>query len=239
MRNRLAGDRRVALAPAAPTKLQRQPQPQHVEGLFVNDVLFLRDPATSVVYSSKRRANGDLRRIGRWDEVAQSIVPEAPVTKVQPCCATHRSHATGRSAVRIAMPAPTVHVQLRGHACCSLRAACARQHRVLQERRPDAGAAQAAPEPPAAPARVRPRMPGDLAFECDSEDHCETGPAAYRDVKPLLNQIARQLGKEPADLLIYDPYFCAGSAVRHLQELGFPHVYNRCAPLGAIAGQKR
>jgi hypothetical protein len=33
--------------------------------------------------------------------------------------------------------------------------------------------------------------------------HCR-----YRDIAPLLQQLAKRLGKKPADLSIYDPYYC-------------------------------
>ena len=36
------------------------------------------------------------------------------------------------------------------------------------------------------------------------------------------------LGKEPAALRIYDPFFCAGAAKTHLAALGFSSVYNKC-----------
>ena len=77
-------------------------------------------------------------------------------------------------------------------------------------------------------ARRRPHLPESLAFEADAEDHCETAPLAYKDVKPLLLRLCHALGKPPAELRIYDPYYCAGSVVTHLQELGFPNVHNRC-----------
>jgi hypothetical protein len=89
-----------------------------------------------------------------------------------------------------------------------------------------ASAAAAAPTPEVLP-RFRPTLPEELAFTCDTEDHCETAAVAYKDVKPILLRICRQLEKGPADLVIYDPYYCAGSAIRHLGDLGFSNVYNK------------
>lgn len=67
-----------------------------------------------------------------------------------------------------------------------------------------------------------------LPFPADPDDHCETSPIAYTHIVPLLNFIAKRLGKkQPSDLEIYDPYYCAGGMVRHLNKLGYPHVYNR------------
>jgi hypothetical protein len=85
-----------------------------------------------------------------------------------------------------------------------------------------------APQQPASRTRWRPALPDNLAFLCDPEDHCETAPEAYRDVKPLLLQLCRLLGTDAGALQIYDPYYCAGSAVKHLADLGFPRVHNKC-----------
>eukprot|EP00978_Attheya_sp_CCMP212_P004993 scaffold11004_cov38-Attheya_sp.AAC.2 len=66
-----------------------------------------------------------------------------------------------------------------------------------------------------------------LPFQADPDDHCETSPLAYTHIVPLLNWIAQRLGKKPRDLEIYDPYYCAGGMVRHLNKLGFHRVYNK------------
>ena len=39
--------------------------------------------------------------------------------------------------------------------------------------------------------------------------------------------IAHQIGKTPSNLQIYDPYYCAGTVVQHLNKLGFENVYNQ------------
>eukprot|EP00056_Hartaetosiga_gracilis_P021622 m.25173 g.25173 ORF g.25173 m.25173 type:complete len:367 (-) comp9181_c0_seq1:100-1200(-) len=59
-------------------------------------------------------------------------------------------------------------------------------------------------------------------------DHCETPASAYKDIAPLLTQIATLLCKPPQELTIYDPYFCAGSMKSHLMRVGFPDVINEC-----------
>jgi len=58
-------------------------------------------------------------------------------------------------------------------------------------------------------------------------DHAETPRRAYEHIAALLARIARALAKEPADLEIYDPYFCAGTMKAHLRAVGFPKVYNK------------
>ena len=50
----------------------------------------------------------------------------------------------------------------------------------------------------------------DYPFPVDEADHCETPPEAYHDIIPALQSIGSGLGKTPAELRIYDPYYCAG-----------------------------
>ena len=74
------------------------------------------------------------------------------------------------------------------------------------------------------------RTPGALSarpFEALAEDHCETPFQAFRDIEPLLFALAARLKKPKADLRIYDPFYCEGSMVEHLNALGFASVYNR------------
>lgn len=68
-----------------------------------------------------------------------------------------------------------------------------------------------------------------LPFEAEDDDHCETSPTAYAHIAPLLQLLASKLHKKkPAKhLKIYDPYYCAGASVQHLQGLGFPQVHNQ------------
>lgn len=73
------------------------------------------------------------------------------------------------------------------------------------------------------------------AFVPDSKDHCETSPTAYMHLAPMLNLLALKLGKKPSELAIYDPYFCAGSVVKHLAALGFANVYNTNEDFYAVA----
>ena len=48
------------------------------------------------------------------------------------------------------------------------------------------------------------------------------------DVVPVLGALAAKMGKAPADLRIYDPFYCAGRVARLLAKLGFTNVYNKC-----------
>ncbi|KAJ1629609.1 hypothetical protein T492DRAFT_1009568 [Pavlovales sp. CCMP2436] len=85
--------------------------------------------------------------------------------------------------------------------------------------------------PPAAPgepaAEEAARRPDAYAFVCEEADHAESPAAAYEHLAPLLAQLAAQLGKPASKLRIYDPYYCAGSVVKHLGRLGFTRVINR------------
>jgi hypothetical protein len=57
-------------------------------------------------------------------------------------------------------------------------------------------------------------------------DHFETPLRAYEDVAEVLSLLAKRLGKTPATLRLWDPYFCEGRTVRHLATLGFTSVHH-------------
>jgi hypothetical protein len=63
-------------------------------------------------------------------------------------------------------------------------------------------------------------------FETDYNDHFETSPRAYRDIEPILSHFATLMGKQKSDVVIYDPYYCAGAVKAHFASLGFPRVEN-------------
>lgn len=58
-------------------------------------------------------------------------------------------------------------------------------------------------------------------------DHFETPLVAYQDVAPVLSELANKLGKTPATLQIWDPYYCEGRVCKHLASLGFTSVTNK------------
>jgi hypothetical protein len=76
-------------------------------------------------------------------------------------------------------------------------------------------------------------------FAADAEDHCETAPEAYRDIRAALELVARRLKKPSRELRIYDPYYCDGAVVRHLGALGFPLVHNENRDFYAEQAAKR
>ncbi len=76
-------------------------------------------------------------------------------------------------------------------------------------------------------------------FIADYNDHFETSLDAYQDIAPLLDMYAAKLGKSRATLRIYDPYYCAGATVAHLQQLGFNHVHNTNSDCYAVWAAKK
>ena len=73
------------------------------------------------------------------------------------------------------------------------------------------------------------------AFDADGDDHCETSPEAHANVVNFLNDVASRLGKKPSELIIYDPYYCAGGTERSFNALGFRNVINRNEDFYAVA----
>ena len=63
-------------------------------------------------------------------------------------------------------------------------------------------------------------------FETDALDHAETERRAYCHVAPVLKLLAEKLALKPKDLKIWDPYFCKGTVVQYLAEVGFYKVRN-------------
>jgi len=65
-------------------------------------------------------------------------------------------------------------------------------------------------------------------FPTTEDDHCETSPEAYNDINIILEYLAKKIGKSKSELQLYDPYYCAGTTIKHLNNLGFFKVYNKC-----------
>ncbi len=63
-------------------------------------------------------------------------------------------------------------------------------------------------------------------FIAEYNDHFETPLKAYQDISAILNHVARLCGKENQDMKIYDPYYCKGQMVSHLNKLGYLNVIN-------------
>lgn len=63
-------------------------------------------------------------------------------------------------------------------------------------------------------------------FDVDYNDHFETPRIAYEDLQPALNALLTHLHVATSSCTIYDPYFCQGQMVAHMQALGFHNVIN-------------
>lgn len=66
-----------------------------------------------------------------------------------------------------------------------------------------------------------------LSFESDYNDHFETPVDAYRDILPALQCLSTSLHVPLRDLSLFDPYYCQGSMVERLRQLGLNNVINR------------
>eukprot|EP00873_Tetraselmis_striata_P003891 jgi/Tetstr1/424155/TSEL_014761.t1 len=72
----------------------------------------------------------------------------------------------------------------------------------------------------------------------DVGDHAETPAEAYAHIAPLLRRLATRLRLAPAELRIYDPYFCEGRVRTLLGDLGFTNVYNKNEDFYAAAAAR-
>ncbi|KAG2423695.1 hypothetical protein HXX76_015085 [Chlamydomonas incerta] len=64
-------------------------------------------------------------------------------------------------------------------------------------------------------------------FEVDYNDHFETSAAAVDDIQPVLLALCKRLKKTPAQLAVYDPFFCQGGIRRHYTARGFTNFIHR------------
>eukprot|EP00729_Bicosta_minor_P017602 gene17602-15861_t len=64
-------------------------------------------------------------------------------------------------------------------------------------------------------------------FETEAGDHAETPVEAYQHIAPFLQRIAHRLGKSPAELVIYDPFYCEGRTVALMASIGFATTLNK------------
>jgi hypothetical protein len=67
----------------------------------------------------------------------------------------------------------------------------------------------------------------DWTFSVDPLDHAESPAVAYSHIVPVLDSICKMTSKSRSELIIYDPYYCKGSVVTNLGELGYTNVINR------------
>ena len=77
--------------------------------------------------------------------------------------------------------------------------------------------------------------PSRWNFTVDYNDHFETPLVAYQDILPVLQSIADSKDKLLRDLVVYDPYYCKGQMVKHLQSLGIDKGIKSIVMISTIA----
>ena len=181
-----------------------------VEGVVVDDVLVLLDRKSGAVYDGERRArDGSHLRVGTWDPAEQRVVP-LPERDVR---------------AQLEPPKPKKRPN---------PAAAADDDHDPDDRGEGEDAANAIED-----RMEKPPTEVHHAFEADADDHCETSPEAHANIVNFLVKTADAVGKRPADLVIYDPYYCAGGTRRSFAALGFPNVINRNEDFYAVVAEGR
>ena len=64
-------------------------------------------------------------------------------------------------------------------------------------------------------------------FTTDPLDHCESPGRAFEHITTALQKMCTLIGKCPADLVLWDPYYCDGSVKKHMATLGFPNMIHK------------
>lgn len=77
------------------------------------------------------------------------------------------------------------------------------------------------------------------SFPTTNTDHAETPIEAYEDVVPVLDFLCTLLHRTRATLRIWDPFFCHGTMVQRLAELGFTSVTNENEDAYHVIAEKR
>ena len=152
-----------------------------VEGVVVDGKLVLLDRKSGAVYSSTRRAwDGSHLRVGAW------VDPRVPRARGEAPARRHR---------RAAQTAPEDEEEEgRGG--------------TLDD---DPSDDPSDVRSPSAYKMAPPPASVTHAFDVSSaDDHCETSPEAHAHLRRFLDDVAGRLRKAPRDLVIYDPYYCAG-----------------------------
>ena len=165
-------------------------------GVFQNGTLYLVNESEGVAYHCERDEDGNLVPAGVWDAANRTVSVRASATTTATTTAT--AATTGASTATVGKPGAGSSASKRG---------CPQP----------APAGDVAGDSSPAPFTKYP-------FVVDSDDHCETPPIAYEHLAPVLNVLAQHLGKQPTQLQVYDPYFCAGGVRDRLAAVGFPNV---------------
>ena len=173
-----------------------------VEGVALADgTLVLVDKRSSVVYSSEERDdNGEHKRIGTWDAATKTVVKRDDEGEDGNANRNGRSNSSSSE-------------QSDNNASSSSSSSLSSQGEEEEE------------EKQREPTELV-KLDVNHTFECNPDDHCETSLEAHKDIVNFLNIVASQKNKKPSELVIYDPYYCAGATKTNFTELGFPNVIN-------------
>ena len=180
-----------------------------VEGVIIQDgTLVLVDKRSLAVYSSEEReGNGEHKRIGTWDAATKTVKRNDSVD------IANNGSSTSSSSGSSSDEDEDDDDDTKSPSSDDSEDETKQQHQQQQHQQ-----RQQQTEPI--------KLDINHAFECNLDDHCETSLEAHKDIVNFLNIAASQKSKKPSELVIYDPYYCAGATKMNFAELGFPNVIN-------------
>ena len=183
-----------------------------VEGVALDDgTLVLVDKRSLVVYSSEERdGNGEHKRVGTWDAKTKTVIKRDDKDDGN----ANRKFDNGDSS-----------------SSNSSSSSSDREEQDDDDGKNNSSSSEEEEEVEKREQREREhttpvKLDVNHAFECNPDDHCETSLEAHKDIVNFLNIVASQKNKKPSELIIYDPYYCAGATRLNFTELGFPNVIN-------------
>ena len=188
-----------------------------VEGVALDDgTLVLVDKRSLVVYSSEERdGNGEHKCVGTWDAKTKAVIKRDDKDDGN----ANRKFDSGDSS--------------SNSSSSSSSSSSDGEEQDDDDGKNNSSSSEEEEEEEVEKREQREREPTtpvkldvNHAFECNPDDHCETSLEAHKDIVNFLNIVASQKNKKPSELIIYDPYYCAGATRLNFTELGFPNVIN-------------
>ena len=182
-----------------------------VEGVALDDgTLVLVDKRSLVVYSSEERdGNGEHKRVGTWDAKTKTVIKIDDKDDGN----AKRKFDNGDSSSNSSSSSSDGEEQDDDDGKNNSSSSEEEEEVEKQEQREREHTTPV-------------KLDVNHAFECNPDDHCETSLEAHKDIVNFLNIVASQKNKKPSELIIYDPYYCAGATRLNFTELGFPNVIN-------------
>ncbi len=185
-----------------------------VEGVALDDgTLVLVDKRSLVVYSSEERdGNGEHKRVGTWDAKTKTVIKRDDKDDGN----ANRKFDSGDSSISSSSSSSSSDGEEQDDDDGKNNSSSSEEEEEGEEKR------EQREREPTTPVK----LDVNHAFECNPDDHCETSLEAHKDIVNFLNIVASQKNKKPSELIIYDPYYCAGATRLNFTELGFPNVIN-------------